>query len=481
MPINLLISIKMISYLVLIVWTIYILYIYFIRKDIKLNRYSLFLTAIMYSRQNISVNLNSVWAEDGLYFTDLKVEGFSSIFSNHNGYQQIAYRAMFIPATFLPITVLPIYIMILCCCIYFVLIRELMKIFESTTIAKFAPYIVFAFVWFPLSPYEALGNVNNIATYLLILFFLMHLSFCYRIGTHVIHYTLIAKILALILALSSPALFISLGFSLILMVRKKKRLPKLTIVYLLILCSYNLFQFISLTESRFNFTFKMLPGLLLDGVFRLVFSPIAGKLMPDLPDLFQIRNFGIALIFLIFALNFAICIYFKKTNVMQHKGEVLNIFIAVLGLTTPSLLAEVNAQSYLLLTDQYYRLPLLAPGKFSSVSFLWIFLILVSAQYLSELNSRRLNSKSKSKIVAPRGHRQNLITRVVPVMSLLGVLTFILFNSHSTGGRLPSNFSEDVHMAIRLCNSMNASDLSEIPIAPYDGNWKMRIRCDQLH
>ena len=476
---NLLIFIKTISYLALIAWTIYILYIYFIRKNIKLNRYSLFLAAIMYSRQNISVNLNSVWAEDGLYFTDLKVEGISSVFSNHNGYQQIAYRAIFLPATFLPIAMLPIYIFILCYCIYFILIRELMKIFESTTIAKFAPYIVFAFVWFPLSPYEALGNINNLATYFLILFFLINLSFCYRPGTQVISYTPVALIIALILAFSSPALFISLGFSSLLMVRKKKRLPKSTIVYLLILCSYNLFQFMSLTESRFNFTFKMLPGLFLDGVFRLVFSPIAGKVMPDLPDLFQIRNLGIALIFMIFALNFAICIFFKKADVIQHKGEVLNIFIAILGLTTPSLLAEVNAQSYLLLTDQYYRIPLLAPGKFSSVSFLWIFLILVSAQFLIGLNSRKI--KGKNKIAAPKSHQQNLVTRVVPALSLLGVLTFILFNSHSTGGRLPSNFSEDVHLAIRHCNSINASDISEIPIAPYDGNWKMRIRCDQLH
>jgi hypothetical protein len=480
MPISFLEYLKQGSYVFLIFLTIYLLFRYFTIKKIGLNTYSLILAAVMYSRQNISINLNSIWAEDGLYFADLKMGGFSSILSTHNGYQQIAYRLIIFPATFLPIKILPIFIMMVCFGIYFILIREMSKSLSHNPVAKLAPFAIFAFIWLPLSPYEALGNINNLATYLLIAFSIIHISLCYQQDVKVIRYTPITQMLALVIGFSSPAFFVVIGFAFLLIINKEKRLGTATYVYFSILSLYNFIQFIRLTESRFEFTFQMLPQLFLDSAYRLVLSPIAGKLMPDLASLFQLRNAGLVVIFLFFFLNAIALVYFERDNIFRKKSlsSNLNLLIALFILVTPSLMAQLNAQSYLLLTDQYYRLALLAPGKFTSVSFFWIFCILFSSQYLFHLKSGK--TKKKGKI----GHwgllPQYCVSRVLPVISISTVLFLVLLNSHSTGGRMPSRFIEDVNVTIRKCNSSSGLSLTELPISPYDGNWKIRMRCELL-
>jgi len=450
------------------------------------------LSAIMLLRIPFTTSSDSVWAEDGTFYNDSREYGLDAITKRYNGYHQYGLRLIFLVLGNFPLRMLPYLVLVVCLIFYMIIISTIISINWTIGDQELnAKKIGIGFAATPLLAYETLGNINNLGVVSLIAvtcYLFMGLKtknnrFLKGLKPRVS--ILLSIALTTFVASISPGLFPVIFLAFLFSIKISfVNVSKVEWIALLPAAGISLMNFILSMSARVDFKIEFLPSFIQDLPYRLIFSAYFGRYAPDV---FRNGEFSLGILALLVTfLSFSKLLFDLVHNVDLRKIEVKTycdyaVFPAVFCLFIPSAMALFAAGNFIAANDLALRWGLMGAGKFISASFA-VFLVIFMANYLQKSKQTASRRRARKKKTTKKGilnfenKKKNynvLFTR------LIVFVTFIVYfvNFTSDAGRLPADYGDRVSKAHQVCVEDVTLEKADVEIAPYDGNWKIVLKC----
>ena len=483
------------SYSLILSSTIFILYQIDRKQNIKMIPFIILLAVILIARVPPATTFNSVWAEDGLFFSEAKINGLAALKASYNGYYQFGFRVIFAFVSQFSYELLPFLIFGICTIFYGVMIYILLSLdWNRTNSLVNRKHIVIGFVSLPLLSYETIGNINNLGILGLVVttcYLVLGLDREYKSKTvkSKLRFVIILPILlSTFVASVSPGAFpiilLALVFSIYSSFSNISRFEWILLIPSTVLSCVN---FTSSLSTRVSFQWSSLENFGLDFAYRLLLAPVLGAFTPDLRKEAGVSIWGCLLVLATLAfmkIVFGLFVYAKKNEMNCPSARNFDSIILIFCLFLPSAMAIFAAGPYILSNDLTLRWGLMGAGKFISASFAVFMSIYVSVLIF-------FKSSSKTKKILPKKRKsRSQLRNTIPLKSksqrvfhgalILVVAIFYSLNLTSNAGRLPADYSERLKNARSECSIDSTYTETKVEISPHDGNWNIRVNCSSL-